>query len=366
MSRNEKYRACTLCPRKCNIDRTINNGFCHEKSTLHVSRASLHMWEEPCISGKNGSGTVFFSGCNMRCVFCQNQEISRGEVGKYIDTERLVEIFFELKDKGANNVNLVTGDIFIPTIADAIEKAKDRGFQLPFLLNTSSYISVESLKMLEGLIDIYLPDMKYIRNEDAVRYSSAPGYVEAAKAAIEEMVRQQPKCEFMKEREFSPECESVPECEFSPECESMPECKNLPEGCSENSGLKVAADADERIDKTLVREDDGPAEPTGSVLRRGVVVRHLLMPGMLIQAKMIVKYLYEKYGDSIYISLMNQYTPDEERLRDKYPEISRRVKEYEYKSLVDYAAELGVSKGFMQVGETAEESFIPAFDLSGV
>ena len=239
----------------------------------------------------------------MGCVFCQNKEISRGLVGKYISEERLVEIFFMLKEQGANNINLVTGDIFVPTIRRCIEKAKDQGFDLPFLLNTSSYIEEDTVKSLEGFIDIYLPDMKYIRNDEAIRYSNAPGYVEIAKKAIAEMVRQQPVPVFF-----------------------------------DNS----------------------------SIMKKGVVVRHLLMPGMLIQAKLIVNYLYQTYGDKIYISLMNQYTPDESVLKDKYPEINRKVTEYEYKSLTDHAANIGVTNGYIQVGETAEESFIPAFDLTGV
>ncbi len=275
-----------------------------EGSSLHVSRAALHMWEEPCISGKDGSGTVFFSGCNMRCVFCQNKDISDGKTGKYISSERLVEIFFELQEKGANNINLVTGEICVPTIVPAIERARAEGIKLPFLLNTSSYLKVDTLKMLEGLIDIYLPDLKYIRNEDAIRYSNAPGYVEAAKAAISEMVRQRPHCNF------------------------------------------------------YVNDNNE------SIIKRGVVVRHLLMPGMVIQAKLIVKYLYETYGDNIYISLMNQFTPNG-KLHD-FPEINRKVTEQEYDSLIDYAANLGVTNGFMQVGETASESFIPSFDCEGV
>lgn len=269
-----------------------------------VSRAALHLWEEPCISGISGSGTVFFSGCNMGCVFCQNKKISRGEAGRAIDIMRLTEIFFELKEKGANNINLVTADMFIPSVREAIISAKDRGFDLPFLLNTSSYINVDVVKSLEGLIDIYLPDMKYIRNQDAVRYSNAPGYVEAAKAAIDEMVRQQPECQFH---------------------------------------------------DTL----DGQ-----HLLSRGVVIRHLLMPGMLIQAKMIVKYLYERYGEKVYISLMNQYTPNGEL--ENFPEIDKKVTSRDYNSLIDYAAALGVSNGYMQVGETAKESFIPDFDCQGV
>ena len=294
-----EYRSCKLCPRACGVDRTVKVGYCRELSELHVARASLHMWEEPCISGKSGSGTVFFSGCNMGCVFCQNRAISRGEVGKIITLERLVDIFFELEDQGANNINLVTGDMFIPTIRKAIEKAGSRGIKIPFLMNTSSYIGVEALRSLEGLIDIYLPDFKYIREQDAIRYSNAPGYVETAKSAIAEMVRQQPQCVF-----------------------------------------------------------------EGDLLQKGVVVRHLLMPGMLIQAKLIVKYLYDTYGDSIYISLMNQFTPNEEL--SGFPEINRKVTDSDYDSLIDYAAQIGVTKGFMQIGETATESFIPDFDCRGV
>ncbi len=301
---NTLYTKCRLCPRNCGTDRNISTGYCMEKSSLHVSRAALHMWEEPCISGKDGSGTVFFSGCNMRCVFCQNKDISDGRTGKHISVERLVEIFFELKEKKANNINLVTGDIFIPTIVPAIESAKAKGLNIPFLLNTSSYINVETLKMLDGLIDIYLPDMKYIRNEDAVRYSHAPGYPEVSKAAIKEMFRQQPSCIF-KENERGEQ-----------------------------------------------------------ILQKGVIVRHLLMPGMVIQAKLIVKYLYDTYEDNIFISLMNQFTPNG-RLSD-YPEINRKVTGQEYDSLIKYAANLGVTNGFMQVGETANESFIPCFDCEGV
>ncbi len=295
-----EYKSCLLCPRRCGVDRNKTSGYCREKSTLHVARAALHMWEEPPISGTKGSGTVFFSGCNMGCVFCQNRKISRGEVGKEITKGRLVEIFFELKEKGALNINLVTGDMFVPTIADAIEYAKREGIDIPFLFNTSSYICVETIKRLEGLIDIYLPDLKYIREEDAIRYSNAPGYPEAAKSAIAEMVRQQSKCVF------------------------------------DGEGL----------------------------LKKGVVVRHLLMPGMLIQAKLITKYLYDTYNDSIYVSLMNQFTPNGELLN--YPEIDRKVTKNEYDSLVEYAVNLGLTNGYVQEGETALESFIPDFDLQGV
>ena len=300
----KEYLNCRLCPRNCKVDRTKQVGYCNESAELCVARAALHMWEEPCISGKNGSGTVFFSGCNMGCVFCQNKEISRGNVGKIISRERLTDIFFELEEKGANNINLVTGDMFVPTIIKAIEEAKNRGIGIPFLFNTSSYLNIDTVKSLDGLIDIYLPDMKYIRESDAIRYSKAKGYVEACKAAIDEMHRQQQKCLF---------------------------------------------------------EDRNGEE---NLLKSGVVVRHLLMPGMLIQAKLIVKYLYDRYKDDIFISLMNQYTPNGKL--QNYPEIDRKVTKREYDSLIDYAAGLGVVNGYMQVGETASESFIPDFDITGV
>ncbi len=296
-----EYSSCRLCPRNCGADRNVAKGYCRELNKLHVARAALHMWEEPCISGKEGSGTVFFSGCNMGCVFCQNKAISRGETGKIIDEDRLVDIFFELKEQGANNINLVTGDIFIPTIRCAIDIARQKGLDIPFLLNTSSYLTLDTVKSLEGLIDIYLPDFKYIRDEDAIRYSNAPGYVAAAKTAIAEMVRQHPSCVF---------------------------------------------------------------DENGVMLKKGVVVRHLLMPGMLIQAKLVTKYLYDTYGDSIYISLMNQFTPNGEL--EAFPEINRKITDREYMSLVEYAQNLGVVNGFVQEGETAKESFIPEFDLRGV
>ncbi len=266
----------------------------------------------------------------MGCVFCQNRAISRGEVGKIISVERLVEIFFELEQKGANNINLVTGDMFIPTIREAIEIACSKGISIPFLFNTSSYLNVDTVRSLDGLIDIYLPDFKYIRNQDAIRYSNAPGYVEAAKAAIAEMVRQQPKCEFIEENKKK-----------------------------SNYDYKISV-GNEDSENNKESEDDS----ISMIMKKGVVVRHLLMPGMLIQSKLAVKYLFDTYGDSIYISLMNQFTPNGEL--SNFPEIDRKVTSSEYDSLIDYAAQIGVTNGFMQVGETATESFIPTFDCTGV
>ena len=298
-----EYGNCMLCPRRCSADRNKSHGYCRESDRIRIARASLHMWEEPCISGIHGSGAVFFTGCNMSCVFCQNRDISRGRIGKEITVERLIEIFFELREQGAENINLVSADIYIPSVRIAIEGAKRKGFDLPFILNTSGYINVESLKSLEGLINIYLPDMKYIRAADALRYSNASDYPEICKKSIDEMVRQQPECVF--------------------------------------------------------KETD-----EGKMLKRGVVVRHLLMPGMVIQAKMIIKYLHERYEDRILISLMNQYVPNEEL--KAYHMIDRPVSESEYRSLVRYAQSIGVTEGYIQDKASADEAFIPEFDLSGV
>ena len=291
---------CSLCPRMCMADREITTGYCGVKNTLRVARAALHFWEEPCISGEEGSGAVFFTGCNLRCVFCQNFQIARAEQGKEITVERLSEIFLELQAQKANNINLEPATHYVPQVVEALKLAKEQGLHIPVVYNCGGYESVETLKMLEGLVDIYLPDFKYVDTERAKRYSHAENYPEVAKAALAEMVRQQPEAEF-----------------------------------------------DER-----------------GIMKKGVIVRHLMLPGGIKDSKAVVKYLYETYGDQIYISLMNQYTPLPHVA--EYPEINRKVKKFEYDRLVDYAISLGVENGFIQEGETAEESFIPAFTNEGV
>lgn len=260
-----------------------------------VSRAALHMWEEPCISAKEGSGAVFFAGCSLHCVFCQNFQISNGQMGQEISKEHLTELFYRLQEQGANNINLVTPDHYLPQIVWAVQKVKKDGFTLPFIYNCSGYETLESLRKLKGLIDVYLPDFKYIQPETAQRYSHAADYPKVVKAAIAEMVRQTGACVF---------------------------------------------DAQGKIQK-------------------GVIVRHLLLPGKVREAKQIVQYLHETYGDRIYISLMNQYTPV--TALENYPELTRKVTRREYDRLVDYAISLGVENAFIQEGDTAKESFIPMF-----
>lgn len=293
--------SCTLCPRNCKADRNSGKtGFCGVDSTIYLARAALHMWEEPCISGKKGSGAVFFSGCGLRCCFCQNHDIAIGSRGLPITVERLSEIFLELQEKGAANINLVTGAHYVPQIVQALDMAGEKGMDLPVVYNSSGYEKLETLKFLEGYVDVYLPDMKYMESELAQKFSHAADYPETAKAAIGEMVRQTGKCEF---------------------------------------------------------GEDG-------YIRKGTIVRHLILPGHTRNSVKVLKYLHETYGDNIYISIMNQYTPV--RTFDTCKELNRKVTKREYEKVLDAAVDMGIKNGFIQEGETASESFIPDFDYKGV
>ena len=264
------------------------------------------MWEEPCISGTEGSGAVFFCGCPLRCIFCQNRKITlehrnKGiHAGKAVSIFRLKEIFLELQQQGANNINLVTGTHYLPQIIPAIRLAKSEGLMIPIVYNTGGYEKVETLRLLEGLVDIYLPDMKYASSQLSEEYSNAPDYFEVTSRAIEEMVRQTGECKF-----------------------------------------------DER-----------------GMMQTGVLVRHLILPGSTEDSKAVLDYLWKKYGNKIYISIMNQYTPVGEI--KTHPVLNRKVTKREYKKVVNYALSLGWENGFIQEGETAKESFIPGFDGMGV
>ncbi len=297
---------CRLCPRACGVDRgSGGRGFCGETDTVRLARAALHYWEEPCISGTSGSGAVFFSGCQLRCLYCQNQPIAHGDVGRAVTVERLSDIFFELAEQGANNINLVTADHFIPQVAEAIRLARARGFSLPFVYNTGSYVTVEALRRLDGLIDVYLPDLKYLDPAHAECYSGAPDYPLVACDALDEMYRQ--------------------------------------------------------VGSAVFAEKDGEEEP---LMVRGMIVRHLVLPEAVADAKRIVAYLSERFGDHIYMSLLNQYTPTE-AVRG-HRTLHRRVRKKEYDAVVDTAIRLRVEHAFIQEGSAADESFIPAFDYEGV
>ena len=299
--KNELYQSCTLCPRECHADRLSGKkGACGENSVLRVGRAALHMWEEPCISGTRGSGTVFFSGCSLGCIFCQNRELSYGGLGKEISEERLAEIFLELQEKGAANINLVTGEHFVPGILEGLTLAKEQGLTLPVVYNSSGYEKPETIRLLKGSVDIWLPDFKYWDDELGLHFSGVPDYRERAIKAIDEMVCQ--------------------------------------------TGARVF-------------DEEG-------YLRKGVVVRHLLLPGHVKNSREVLRYLHDTYGNRIYISIMSQYTPLSKDL--PFEELNRKVTRREYERLLDYALELGIENGFFQEGEAAKESFIPDFNGEGV
>ena len=298
---NNFSEKCALCPRLCKVDRTAGQkGFCGGGNLVKVARASLHFWEEPCISGESGSGTVFFSGCTMRCVFCQNKEISRGNAGKEITVERLAEIYMELAEKGANNINLVTPMHYAPQITAALDAARSRGLSLPTVWNTGGWERRESVAAVRDYADIWLTDFKYFDSSLGEIFSKAPDYFSVAAAALEQMVKQTGE----------------------------------------------------------------PVFDENGIMKRGVIVRHLMLPGHLDDTKNVLRFLHENYGDSIWISIMNQYTPlcSDER----FPELSRTVSDEEYNEAIDFACDIGIENAFVQEGGTVGESFIPPFDLSGV
>ena len=330
---------CNICPRRCGVNRILGEkGYCGQGAKLTAARAYLHAWEEPCISGEHGSGTVFFSGCNLRCVFCQNAEIASGDVSRDISATRLSEIFLELQEKRASNINLVTPTHFVPLIIPAIEDARKQGLNIPVVYNTSAYENVETLKALEGLVDIYLPDLKYYSDDIAVRYSKAPRYFATAMAAIEEMTRQVGEPLFENAADLGGKAEAR---------------KN-----GENFGKCLTAD--EYNDLMGDAEDDY----AGPLMKKGVIVRHLMLPGQLQDSKKVVRELINSFGDRIYLSIMNQFTPHGDL--SAFSELLSPVDPDDYETLIDYAIDCGLNNGFFQGEGTDSESFIPSFDFEGL
>ena len=289
------YSACRLCARGCGVDRTAGQiGFCKSTDVARITRAALHYWEEPIISGTRGSGTIFFSGCSLGCIYCQNRAISRAAVGRALSPDELATEMLRLEGEGAHNINFVTPTHFAPTVKQSVAIARAKGLTVPTVYNTGSYDTVDTIRALEGTVDVYLPDLKYYCPESAEKLSFAKDYPRIARDAISEMVRQHP---------------------------------------------------------TPVIKD--------GIIQSGVVVRILLLPSHVAEAKLSLRYLYDTYGDNIYISLMNQYTP----MQGMSSPLDRTVTNAEYSELVGYAERIGVVNAFIQEGGTQKESFIPDFDL---
>ena len=287
---------CRLCPRYCEVNRSCGEkGYCECGNEMIIARYSLHKWEEPCISGNSGSGTVFFSYCNLRCIYCQNYDISTLHKGRVVSVQEFCDMCLELQEKGANNINLVTGVMYIPLIVKGLRLARKKGLHIPIVYNSSGYESIEGLKLLDGIVDIYLTDLKYYDDKLGVKYSNVSNYFKCASMAIEEMYRQVGINKF------------------------------------DNNGI----------------------------MKKGVIIRHLMLPGCINDSKRIIKYLYDVYGDSIYLSIMNQYTPIRKINVD---DLDRIITDSEYDEIVDYAYNIGIRNAFVQEKGTQKESFIPDFD----
>ncbi len=295
-----EYKNCKMCPRECGIDRTKMVGACKATDKIKVALASIHNFEEPCISGKEGSGTVFFSNCNLRCVYCQNFKISRDGFGKEISVERLADIFIEQQQKGVNNINLVTPTMYVDSIIEAIKIAKKNGLHIPIVYNSSGYEKVDTIKKLKSYIDIYLPDFKYATNRLAKKYSEVNNYVESVIPAITEMINQ------------------------------------------------VGT----------------PKFNSKGILQSGVVIRHMVLPNNVLNSKMVLKEIAEKFKDKALVSVMAQYFPAGDAL--KYPEISRRVSKIEFNEVEEYLSILGIENGYIQELGEHEEEYVPKFNLDNV
>ncbi len=289
---------CRICPRNCNIDRNITKGYCKAGSLPRVAKAFLHMWEEPCISGTKGSGTVFFSGCNLRCIYCQNSKISHGNFGKEISIEHLAELFLSLQSKGAHNINLVNPTHYVRQIRESLTYAG--GLKVPVVYNSNGYESRETLQVMEGFADIYLPDFKYLNNETGRKYSNVDNYFEIAASAITEMYRQV----------------------------------------------------------------GGPVFDEEGIIKKGLIIRHLILPGKTEESIKVLDWMRQNLPGDIYVSLMSQYLPCYKA--KEHPEINRRIIRKEYERVINHFYRLGFENGYIQERDSAEETYIPEFDLEGI
>ena len=297
----EEYLSCRLCPRECGVNRSAGEkGLCGQTNIIKAGRAALHFWEEPCICDKNGSGAVFFSGCSLRCTYCQNFKLSRGKQGIEVSEEKLAQIYLNLQKEGANNINLVSAEHFAPQIRQSVLKARKKGLILPVILNSSGYVNEFCLEILRDVIDIYLVDFKYMDENLSYNYSMAKDYPQIAKDALKKMV------------------------EYSP---------------------------------NLIFNEKG-------ILQKGVIVRHLCLPGHSEDSKNVLEYVYKTYEKNVLLSIMSQYTPV--NVNKKFSNLNTVLSEKDYDEILDFCIDIGIKESFIQDGEAASESFIPNFDGQGI
>lgn len=295
---NKELECCTICPHNCKINRTKNPGRCKSTDKIKIALYSIHNFEEPCISGEKGSGTIFFSNCNMNCVFCQNYEISQLGRGKEITIEELANVMIKQQERNVQNINLVTPTSYALHIVEAIKIARKKGLEIPIVYNTNGYESVETLKLLEGYVDIYLPDLKYYYDDLAKKYSKVDNYFEIATKAIQEMYRQV---------------------------------------------------------GTPVLDENG-------VMKKGLMIRHLILPNEVQNSKKVLKWIKENIDSNVYVSIMAQYFPTYKAKEDKL--INRKLTKKEYKEIENYLYLLNLKNGYIQELGEHEEEYVPNFDLS--
>ena len=293
---NKELECCTICPHNCKINRTKNPGRCKSTDKIKIALYSIHNFEEPCISGKKGSGTIFFSNCNMNCVFCQNYEISQLGRGKEITIEELANVMIKQQERNVQNINLVTPTSYVLHIVEAIKIARKKGLEIPIVYNTNGYESVETLKLLEGYVDIYLPDLKYYYDDLAKKYSKVDNYFEIATKAIQEMYRQ------------------------------------------------VGA----------------PVLDENGVMKKGLMIRHLILPNEVQNSKKVLKWIKENIDSNVYVSIMAQYFPTYKA--KEIPEIARKITKEEYEKVENYLYELDLENGYIQELGEHEEEYVPTWE----
>ena len=293
---NKELECCTICPHNCKINRTKNPGRCKSTDKIKIALYSIHNFEEPCISGEKGSGTIFFSNCNMNCVFCQNYEISQLGRGKEITIEELANVMIKQQERNVQNINLVTPTSYALHIVEAIKIARKKGLEIPIVYNTNGYESVETLKLLEGYVDIYLPDLKYYYDDLAKKYSKVDNYFEIATKAIQEMYRQV---------------------------------------------------------GTPVLDENG-------VMKKGLMIRHLILPNEVQNSKKVLKWIKENIDSNVYVSIMAQYFPTYKA--KEIPEIARKITQEEYEKVENYLYDLDLENGYIQELGEHEEEYVPTWE----